>query len=1252
MRVFIAGLFVLAVVSTARPGRADAPDPWDDARPAVRTWSDRDALPQNSGNALAFDARGHLWVGTQDGLEIYDGHAWRAVPLPETARSINRIQAAKDGAVFVGSLSGGFFRFVGGKVVEHVDASNGLRDDDVGSFLETQSPGGGPDAAELWVGTYGGIARRQRGVWKTFGKEQGLPSIAVYSLAETHDDHGVRAIWAATARGLARFDETGFVAVDLPAGMQGAVASLLVTKGATTETAAKERLWVGTSRAGVCLFDGGTCVKVYDKDHGLPTNETNQLADSVMPDGSHAVWVGLDHYGVARIREGAPPLVLDERRGLPGNIVNALAVTPVTPVMTNASGGEGPSRSLWVGLNSRGLARVDLGSWRALDASYGLPSPSVYSVLEAKGQYWVGTLGGLVRWSDGRLVDVGLTKSPVLNLIESKRDGAIWAAVDGGIARMAGTKTTWWRKEDGLPWTGTLALLESQTGTKAGEGVIWFASQGGLGKIEGDKITKTWTEADGLPDEIVIALAETGHTLWVGTMGGLVTLDEGTGVITRHPFGETAADRFILSLFLERGPGGEEVLWVGTKSGPWRATLGSGTSSAFTRLPPDTIAKLPNLVVNHFERDRAGRLYVFTNRGVARLSPDLKDVQVFGVEDGLPSGECGTGASMVDSKGRIWAGTAAGVAILDPSQEIPDVTPKPLTIEHGEELAGVKLRYDRANPLFEFALASFSHEAETRYRTQLVGWESQPSEWTEGTKREYSNLPAGAYAFEVWGRDGAGNVSGPAAVRFTVGAAPWRTWWAYMGYVLAALAFGVSVVRLRERTLRSQNAALEASVRARTNELHEKNDELGRKNVVMAENLAQLRIAERKADEKATELDRNLSELRRVNEQLVASQMQADRIFSAFAEALPGKVLEGKYRLGAKIGAGGFGAVFQATHLSLRRPVAVKVFRPTPGNDSAGAAERFRREGETASLLVHPNAVKVFDAGVSHDGIAYLVMELLEGRTLAEELSACGPRTLERMWQVIAPVCDALTEAHRLGIVHRDIKPSNVFIHRASDGDARDGSAEGSETIKVVDFGIAKLVGDDSDARTKLTMTGGIVGTPTYMAPERLAGKPYDTQSDVYSVGVLAYEMLAGKPPFEQGPNLVAQLMAQLNEQAPPLRTRCPDLPEAVEQVLMRALAADPQKRPTMDELPNELARAAGFSYVRTVSPSGNTKAPTAPSPGLSASGTRPRPVPVERATANERDANGGAVGKDKLPSQEPAPGVATLDVRGKHEGR
>jgi serine/threonine protein kinase len=386
-----------------------------------------------------------------------------------------------------------------------------------------------------------------------------------------------------------------------------------------------------------------------------------------------------------------------------------------------------------------------------------------------------------------------------------------------------------------------------------------------------------------------------------------------------------------------------------------------------------------------------------------------------------------------------------------------------------------------------------------------------------------------------------------------------------------------------------------------------------------------------------------------VNDQLVASQMQADRIFSAFAEALPGKVLEGKYRLGAKIGAGGFGAVFQATHLSLRRPVAVKVFRPTPGNDSAGAAERFRREGETASLLVHPNAVKVFDAGVYHDGIAYLVMELLEGRTLAEELSACGPRTLERMWQVLAPVCDALTEAHRLGIVHRDIKPSNVFIHRGSEGDG----AEGSETIKVVDFGIAKLVGDDSsDARTKLTMTGGIVGTPTYMAPERLAGKPYDTQSDVYSVGVLAYEMLAGKPPFEQGPNLVALLMAQLNDQAPPLRTRGVDLPAAVEGVLMRALAADPQKRPTMDELPNELARAAGFSYVRRVSPSGNAKTPNAPSPGLSASGMRPRPVPPPRASANERDANGGTGAKEKLPSQEAAPGIATLDVRGKHEGR
>jgi serine/threonine protein kinase len=316
--------------------------------------------------------------------------------------------------------------------------------------------------------------------------------------------------------------------------------------------------------------------------------------------------------------------------------------------------------------------------------------------------------------------------------------------------------------------------------------------------------------------------------------------------------------------------------------------------------------------------------------------------------------------------------------------------------------------------------------------------------------------------------------------------------------------------------------------------------------------------------------------------------VQADRIFSALAEALPGTVLEGKYRLDVKVGAGGFGAVFRATHLGLKQPVAVKVFRPSPGNDSAEAVERFRREGETTSLLKHPNAVRVFDAGISADGIAYIVMEMLVGHTLSEEIEERQRLSVERAWQVLAPVADVLSAAHAIGLVHRDIKPSNIFLH----------TDDGREVVKVVDFGLAKLVGDDvGPAEDKLTRTGRVVGTPVYMAPERLGSRTSDIPSDVYSVGVVVYEMLTGRTPFKEvSQNLVALLMAHLNQGPPNVRSFSPGVPEEVDRVVMSALAAEPAHRPTMDELAARFAKAAGLDYVKAVrSPSGSTVTSTEP---------------------------------------------------------
>ncbi len=321
---------------------------------------------------------------------------------------------------------------------------------------------------------------------------------------------------------------------------------------------------------------------------------------------------------------------------------------------------------------------------------------------------------------------------------------------------------------------------------------------------------------------------------------------------------------------------------------------------------------------------------------------------------------------------------------------------------------------------------------------------------------------------------------------------------------------------------------------------------------------------QRALEESNRELERQNDELARKNEELERARARTNLIFSALSDALPGTILDEKYRLDEKIGAGGFGAVYRATHLTLNRAVAVKVLRPSPGNDSPEAVERFRQEALSASRLSHPNAVTVMDFGVSGVGIAYLVMELLEGRTLKEVLLDENLLPVERCVEILAPVCAALAEAHAANVVHRDIKPDNIFLHVGDRG----------EVIKVVDFGIAKLFGlAQAPEMQGMTETGVILGTPDYMSPERLSGGRYDGRSDVYSVGVLLFQMITGKFPFkldrEAGPYAIA--LKLMTEEPRPVREFVPDVPFSIESLVSRALAKDPDRRPTAREFADEL---------------------------------------------------------------------------------
>jgi serine/threonine protein kinase len=322
-------------------------------------------------------------------------------------------------------------------------------------------------------------------------------------------------------------------------------------------------------------------------------------------------------------------------------------------------------------------------------------------------------------------------------------------------------------------------------------------------------------------------------------------------------------------------------------------------------------------------------------------------------------------------------------------------------------------------------------------------------------------------------------------------------------------------------------------------------------------------------ERKNRELEQRNAELVESRHQLMQSQHRAAVLFSAFSEALPGRVLDGRYRLDERIGSGGFGVVFRATHLGLGRQVAVKVFQPSPSNATAQGLERFRREGMSACRVAHPNAVAVVDSGVTEGGLPYLVMELLSGQSLAQLLRAVPRLEPARAAAIVEPVCDVLHAAHAAGIVHRDIKPENIVLHR--DG--------GTEVVKVVDFGLAKLVSEDAVEDAATGSLGAFVGSPDYVAPERLRHGQLTGRSDVYSVGVMLYRMLAGRLPFMSAagdPFTVA--MMHLTDAPAPLDEVSPEVPPAVAAVVMSALAKDADLRPDPRELSRRLAAALAGS--------------------------------------------------------------------------
>jgi len=264
-----------------------------------------------------------------------------------------------------------------------------------------------------------------------------------------------------------------------------------------------------------------------------------------------------------------------------------------------------------------------------------------------------------------------------------------------------------------------------------------------------------------------------------------------------------------------------------------------------------------------------------------------------------------------------------------------------------------------------------------------------------------------------------------------------------------------------------------------------------------------------------------------------------------------GEVVADKYRIERLLGSGGMAEVYAAINIRTERRVALKWILPALAASNEVLA-RFRREALAAGRINHPNVVTIFDV-VEHQGSACLVMELLSGETLADRMKRTGPMAFVEAVAIMLPAMRGVAAAHAHGVIHRDLKPDNIFLCEDADGSIRD--------CKVLDFGVSKLTVADAATTGDITLSGNVVGTPEYMAPEQVrAGRHADHRIDVYSLGVVFYEMLAGRPPFvgEHFSGLMLDIMQRDPPQLSSLRT---DVPRRLAGVIHRALARDLEKR-------------------------------------------------------------------------------------------
>ena len=754
----------------------------------IRSLAAAEGLPQRTVFALAEDARGYVYAGTQDGLSRWDGRSFTAVEFPAGTRDwVVRLLRDGDG-LWAGTPRSGLYR------VEN-DSAQEWHDADGARLLNIQA---------LAASVHGGIwVAAQHGLYRC-GVERGCrlqapkgPSTIGALLESTL---GGAALWVggATLERKALADDGSLrtdVAPDLIAGWPGSQVQALAEDAAGA-------LWVGSDLAIARHHDGEW--RVW-RAEGVETPTDVRALVPAPAGGVHAALWGV---GLAQVDNDGGLSVHGVAAGLPEPFLQALLLR-----------GDAAQPQLWLGSGATGVLRLEPGRWRSFDEHDGLPSRVVIGVGQARfgdgiEAQWVGTLGGAVR----RVADHWLPLLPdryrdraVYDVLTDPA-GRIWYATQLGVLMQEGER--WQAFGFGA---GQAALSTSHLAWI--DGALWIGSERGIAKIVDAAMQPMFASGEPMAQSAVRVLAE----IDVPERGRRLLLGSGEGLALVEPPHIKALPAACASsgTVYDIETMADAEAWIATRSGAVRLQWRDGVAVCTPVTEPGGAAR----TVYEIASDRRGRIYLFGYDGVRRFASRAADAdgyERFGVEDGLPSPEFNRDAWLADD-GRLWAANADGLVVFDPQAEllVPRAAALRVGARHGAQalVANALLPSGHEELVFTPRLLSFSHEHRIRYRTRLLGQDREAAPWSADGDRRYAHLAPGAYQFEVDARDAAGNGHGPVTIAFRVAAPWWQHPLALVAAALALVGLGLLFGRLRARALRARAAALEALVGERTQEL-------------------------------------------------------------------------------------------------------------------------------------------------------------------------------------------------------------------------------------------------------------------------------------------------------------------------------------------------------------------------------------------------------------------------------------------------